>query len=84
VTDELTLADRRTALAALERICDELGLISTWLSGLDEDKAAIELEQGWQAVAAAPWLLERPVRTRLEGWPRAQDGQQGAVNRRQR
>jgi hypothetical protein len=55
-------------LDRLEQLTDELGQISTWLTGLDEDRAAIELEQAWQATAAAAWVLQRPVRTRPEGW----------------
>jgi hypothetical protein len=47
VADQLTLADRRLVLAALERITDELAQIATWLTGLDQDRAAVELEAAW-------------------------------------
>jgi hypothetical protein len=68
VADQLSRADRQLVIERLEQISDELGQISTWLTGLDQDRAAIELEQAWQAVAAAGWLLQRPARTRPEGW----------------
>jgi hypothetical protein len=57
-------ANRSAALA------DELGQISTWLAGFGpgEDKASIMIECAWKDAAAAAWTLERPVRTRPEGW----------------
>jgi hypothetical protein len=71
---ELSAADRQQVLDRLAQLADELGQISTWLTGLDEDRAAIELEQAWQATAAAGWVLQRPARTRPEGWLAAGDG----------
>jgi hypothetical protein len=67
MADRLTVADRREVVDAIERINGELGQISTWLTGLDEDQAAIELEHAWRATAAAGWLLERPLRARSAG-----------------
>jgi hypothetical protein len=62
VADRISSGHRREVLDAIERINGELGAISTWLSGLDEDQAAIELEHAWRATPAAGWLLERPLR----------------------
>jgi hypothetical protein len=74
---ELTRQDRLQALAMLETMADEIGLISTWLSKLDEDKAAITLEDAHRSIAAAAWALQTPLRTRPEGWlsrPRSAEG----------
>jgi hypothetical protein len=55
LAEQLTRDDRRQVLAALERIGDELGPISTWLSGLDLDQPSILLEEAWRDGAAAGW-----------------------------
>jgi hypothetical protein len=74
---ELTRRDRLQALAMLEAMADELGLISTWLSKCDEDKAAITLEDAHKSIAAAAWALSTPLRHHPEGWlsPPRQPGQ---------
>jgi hypothetical protein len=64
----LSQAHRAMVLRRLREIELQLGDISTWLTMVDEDKAAIVLEQAWQSVAAAGWVLTRQVRTRPEGW----------------
>lgn len=50
---DLTRRDRLKALQRLEEMSDERGAISTWLSRLDEDKAAITLEDAHRDIAAA-------------------------------
>lgn len=83
MAERLSAADRWQVLDALEQITDELAQISSWLTGMDEDRAAIELEAAWQATAAAGWVLDRPVRTKPVGWLTAADGQHDdpAMNR---
>jgi hypothetical protein len=76
VAEPLTLADRRLVLKRLGELADEIGMIASWLTGLDEDRAAIMLECAYRDLYAASWALERPVRLRPEGWT-APDGQQG-------
>ena len=71
---ELTLADRRLVLQRLEEIADEIGLIASWLTSLDEDRSAILLEDAYRDLYAACWALERPARLRPEGWTAAADG----------
>jgi hypothetical protein len=68
VADGLTVADRRQVLARLEQLQAELGLISSWLTNLDADKAAILLEDAHRCLGAAAWSLEPPLRLRPEGW----------------
>ena len=65
---ELTRRDRAQALQRLEQLADEIGLISTWLSCLDKDKAAITLEDAHRDIAAACWAPSTPIRHRPEGW----------------
>jgi hypothetical protein len=76
VADALTQADRRLALARLGELADEIGLIASWLTGLDQDRAAIMLECAYRDLYAASWALERPIRHAPEHWT-APDGQQG-------
>jgi hypothetical protein len=52
------------ALARLAGIEPELAEISTWLTGLGEDRAAEVLDCAARDVAAAAWRLERPLRAR--------------------
>jgi hypothetical protein len=81
MADQLTLADRHLVLKRLGELADEIGLISSWLTGLDEDRAAILLEDAYRSIATASWALERVARLRPEGWtaPGAQQGPQPAV-----
>jgi hypothetical protein len=65
---ELSAAHRRQVLARLAELGDELGNISTWLTGCDEDRAAILIESAWESVAAGAWALERTARRKPEGW----------------
>ena len=51
-------------LARLAELDCELAEISTWLTGLGEDQVAITLECAARDVAAAGWVLERPLRAR--------------------
>ena len=46
MSDRLSVHDRVTVLAALERISYELVDIASWLSGQDADVAAVMLEDG--------------------------------------
>jgi hypothetical protein len=55
---------RALVLAHLAWLEDELASISTWLTGLDEDQAAIPLECAARDCAAAAWRLEAPLRAR--------------------
>jgi hypothetical protein len=79
MANELTASDLGQALAALDRIGDELGQIGTWLAKLDHDQASMLLQDAWHSVATAGWVLERPLREaqRRQRAGSAADGQQG-------
>jgi hypothetical protein len=68
MADGLTRADRAQALQRLEQLRDEIGLISSWLTQANADKAAIILECAERDLGAACWDLEKPERLRPEGW----------------
>jgi hypothetical protein len=81
MADRLTVADRRQALERLEQLGAELAQISTWLTFLNEDKAAIMLECAARDVGATAWALEPPLRLRPEGWLSGPGGQQDTAGR---
>jgi hypothetical protein len=64
VAEALSAEHRAMVLARLAGIEDELAEISTWLSGLGEDRAAEVLDCAARDAAAAGWTLERPRRAR--------------------
>jgi hypothetical protein len=68
---ELTAGELGQALAALDRLGDELGEIGTWLAVKDHDQASQLLQEAWHSIASAGWVLERPLRD-------AQRSQRGA------
>jgi predicted Fe-S protein YdhL (DUF1289 family) len=76
MAEQLSRADRRQVLARLDELRRETGEISTWLSQLDADKAAIILECAARDFGAACWDLEQAVRVRPVGWMATADGQQ--------
>lgn len=67
MTDRLNMTQRVRVLEALERISFELADIAAWLSRLDADAPAVMLEDAARNVAAAGWVVETPVRSRLPG-----------------
>ncbi len=69
--DQLGRRDRLVAIARLEEISEELGMLSSWLSrsGEIEDKAGILVEDARKDLDTACWALSKPAHTRPEGWP---------------
>jgi hypothetical protein len=65
---ELSRRDRRLAVAMLDRMGTELADIASWLTGLDEDRAAVALECADRDVMAACWVLDRDARSRPDAW----------------
>lgn len=59
---------REQAITRLDALCDELSKISTWLGRVDEDQAAILLEDAWRDLQAACHVLTRRERRHPAGW----------------
>jgi hypothetical protein len=63
MTDQrLTISARRQAVGRLEQIEAELVQLSSWLAMVDQDRAALLLEDAATAAGAAGWELDRPLR----------------------
>ena len=76
---ELSRHDRRLALARLDALGGELSQIASWLTGLDEDQAAVALECAARDVFCACWVLDRDARSRPGAWLGPVGGHQGAA-----
>jgi hypothetical protein len=67
-TDRLSQADRFALLAELERLADNCNQVAVVLDREGAGGAALILEHAAELVAAAAWVLERPVRQFIPGW----------------
>ena len=67
MAEPLALEHRALVLARLAWLEPELAAISTWLTGLGEDRAAEVLDCAARDVAAAGWALEAPLRRASPG-----------------
>lgn len=63
---DLSAGELAQALAALDRIGDELAEIGTWLAGLDHDRPSIMLQDACSSISSAGWELSRPLRAALQ------------------
>ena len=64
---ELSVDELAQALAALDRIGDELAQMSSWLlQAEDHDRPGILLQDAYTALSTAGWELSRPMREALQ------------------
>jgi hypothetical protein len=70
MTDHLTRADRRQAVARLDELAAEIAQIASWLDryGADADKASVLLECCARDLSASCWILRPADHTRPDGW----------------
>jgi hypothetical protein len=81
MAERLTRYDRRLVQARLDQLGAELSAIASWLTGLDEDRAAVALECASRDVFCVCWLLDADARSRPDAWLGPVGGQQGTAGR---
>jgi hypothetical protein len=81
--ERLTRHDRRLVQARLDQLGAELSQIASWLTGLDQDRAAVALECAARDVWASCWVLDADARSRPAEWLGPVTGQQGTGGRYQ-
>ena len=63
---EIPVDDLAQALAALDRIGDELGAMASWLAEADQDRPSVLLQDASMIISSAGWQLSRPLREALQ------------------